>query len=144
MPPQWRRGRAPAMTFVGTVSGGTFHGPVLQGRDLTGQTSATLPCYLAPRLPGPEYMMTDAESAGTGNAISGGFLYGPVLQGRDIQASIQLPAPTPAALGNCPRVTTGFTGRDCCQRKAVSQTRAAAGPVRTQPETALSHSSCSI
>ena len=47
-------------------------------------------------------MMTDAESAGTGNAISGGFLYGPVLQGRDIQASIQLPAPTPAALGQLP------------------------------------------
>ncbi len=47
-------------------------------------------------------MMTDAESAGHGNAISGGFFYGPVLQKRDIQASIQLPAPTPAVLAQLP------------------------------------------
>ncbi len=51
------------------------------------------------------------QAAGAVNTIGGGIQFGPVLQGRDMQATFQLPAAAPLALGQLPAATPGFTGR---------------------------------
>ena len=47
------------------------------------------------------------QAAGAVNTIGGGIQFGPVLQGRDMQATFQLPAAAPLALGQLPAATRG-------------------------------------
>jgi hypothetical protein len=46
--------RAGAGNVTNTISGGTQHGPVLQGRDFTGITFGAAPAVPPPVLPSPE------------------------------------------------------------------------------------------
>ena len=59
-----------------------------------------------------EPALAQNQAAGTVNTIGGGIQFGPVLQGRDVQATFQLPAAAPLALGQLPPATPGFTGRE--------------------------------
>ena len=72
-----------------TISGGSFHGPVLQGRDFTGLTFGS-PAAPPPDRPAQDLDagMTGEQPAGTDNTISGGNFPGPVLQGRDHQREL--------------------------------------------------------
>ena len=97
-----------------TISGGTQHGPVLQGRDFTG---LSLRCDADPASPGRKTrtrVMTGQDPAETSNKISGGTFNAPVLQGRDVinpTFVTKQAASAPVARAQLPAPVAGFTGR---------------------------------
>ncbi len=115
-----------------TISGDTFNGPVLLGRDISGVSFAPAPPGPTPAPPAPAAASrsrprnalraeltgvadSDPHSpAGIGraveNRISGGVFFHAVIQGRDI--TVQLPPQITPALSGLPAASVTFTGRD--------------------------------
>jgi tetratricopeptide (TPR) repeat protein len=105
--------RASIGTVTNTISGGTQHGPVLQGRDFSGIT------FNAPPVPAPEdpgrALITDDASGTTRNTFAGSTAQGPVLQGRNFINTTFVTgqaAAAPVALAQLPAPVAGFNGRD--------------------------------
>jgi tetratricopeptide (TPR) repeat protein len=132
----WWEQAAPIRASIGavtnTISGGTQHGPVLQGRDFSGIT------FSAPPVPAPEdpgrALIADDASGTTRNTFAGGTAQGPVLQGRNFINTTfvtRQAAAAPVALAQLPAPVGGFTGRDreLAQVAALLDPAAAGGSV---------------
>jgi tetratricopeptide (TPR) repeat protein len=96
------------------ISGGTQHGPVLQGRDFSNLSFGVSPLAAPPDDPGPALVASEGDGD-TRSTISGGTQSGPVLQGRDFIYPTFITnqaAAAPVARDQLPAVVTGFTGRE--------------------------------
>jgi tetratricopeptide (TPR) repeat protein len=100
-----------------TISGGAFHGPVTQAReidalDLTGWPTAggtQTPPPAADTLPPKVIRVTRYSDDHTSNDISDGVFFSAVIQGRDI--TMVLPPHVTPAMAGLPAASAAFTGR---------------------------------